>query len=51
VRFSPKVSKVTNGLLWQFMKLSEQMVSIEPTEISLKPLDQLLGILTWLAQK
>jgi hypothetical protein len=41
---------VTNGLLWQFIKLSDQMVSIEPTEISLKPLDQLLGILTWLAQ-
>jgi hypothetical protein len=41
---------VTNGLLWQFIKLSEKMVSIEPTEISLQPLDQLLGILTWLAQ-
>jgi hypothetical protein len=41
---------VTNGLLWQFIKLSDQMVSIEPTEITLKPLDQLLGILTWLAQ-
>jgi hypothetical protein len=41
---------VTNGLLWQFIKLSEKMVSIEPTEINLKPLDQLLGILTWLAQ-
>jgi hypothetical protein len=41
---------VTNGLLWQFIKLSDQTVSIEPTEISLKPLDQLLGILTWLAQ-
>ncbi len=41
---------ITNGLLWQFIKLSEKMVSIEPTEIPLKPLDQLLGILTWLAQ-
>jgi hypothetical protein len=26
------------------------MVSIEPTEVSLKPIDQLMGILTWLAQ-
>jgi hypothetical protein len=41
---------VTNGLLWQFIKLSDQMVSIEPTEVSLKPIDQLMGILTWLAQ-
>jgi hypothetical protein len=41
---------VTNGLLWQFIKLSEQVVSIEPAEISLQPLGQLLGILTWLAQ-
>jgi hypothetical protein len=41
---------ITNGLLWQFIKLSEKIVSIEPTEISLQPLDQLLGILTWLAQ-
>jgi hypothetical protein len=41
---------VTSGLLWQFIRLSGQTVSIEPTEIPLHPLDRLLGILAWLAQ-
>jgi hypothetical protein len=41
---------VTSGLLWQFIRLSEQTVSIEPAEIPLQPLDRLLGILSWLAQ-
>jgi hypothetical protein len=41
---------VTSGTLWQFIKLSEQTVWLEPDEISLQPLDRLLGILCWLAQ-
>jgi hypothetical protein len=41
---------VTSGLLWQFIRLSGQTVSIEPVEIPLHPLDRLLGILAWLAQ-
>ncbi len=41
---------VTSGLLWQFIRLSGQTVSIEPAEIPLHPLDRLLGILSWLAQ-
>jgi hypothetical protein len=41
---------VTSGILWQFIKLSDQTVWIEPDEISLQPLDRLLGILYWLAQ-
>jgi hypothetical protein len=41
---------VTSGLLWQFIRLSGSTVSIEPAEISLQPLDRLLGILSWLAQ-
>jgi hypothetical protein len=41
---------VTSGLLWQFIRLSAQTVSIEPAEIPLQPLDRLLGILCWLAQ-
>jgi hypothetical protein len=41
---------VTSGLLWQFMKLERQMITIEPDEVALQPIDQLLGILHWLAQ-
>jgi hypothetical protein len=41
---------VTSGLLWQFMKLEGQMITIEPDEVALQPIDQLLGILHWLAQ-
>jgi hypothetical protein len=41
---------VTSGLLWQFMKLEGQMIRIEPDEVALQPIDQLLGILHWLAQ-
>jgi hypothetical protein len=41
---------VTSGLLWQFMKLERQTITIEPDEVALQPIDQLLGILHWLAQ-
>jgi hypothetical protein len=41
---------VTSGLLWQFMKLEGQMITIEPDEVALQPIDRLLGILHWLAQ-
>jgi hypothetical protein len=41
---------VTSGLLWQFMKLEGQTITIEPDEVALQPIDQLLGILYWLAQ-
>jgi hypothetical protein len=41
---------VTSGLLWQFMKLEGQTVTIEPDELSLLPVDRLLGILQWLVR-
>jgi hypothetical protein len=41
---------VTSGLLWQFMKLERQTITIEPDEVALQPIDRLFGILHWLAQ-
>jgi hypothetical protein len=41
---------VTSGLLWQFMKLEGQTVTIEPDELSLLPVDRILGILQWLVR-
>ncbi len=35
---------VTTGVLWKFLKLTDQTVTIDPGEIPLMPIDHLLGI-------
>jgi hypothetical protein len=39
---------VTSGTLWQFLKLTDTVVSIESTEYPLPPTEQILGILKWM---
>jgi hypothetical protein len=41
---------VTSGILWQFMKLENQTVTVEPDEYPLVPIDRILGILHWLVE-
>jgi hypothetical protein len=36
---------VTNGTLWQFLRLQGERVSIDPQEYSLMPVGNILGIL------
>jgi len=40
---------VTNGLQWQFMKLSGTEVTIDLNLYPLPPVDQILGFLVWMA--
>lgn len=39
---------VTNGNLWSFLKLEEDIVTIDFTEYSIFPVERLLGILVWM---
>ncbi|MGB3642151.1 MAG: hypothetical protein WBA39_31915 [Rivularia sp. (in: cyanobacteria)] len=39
---------VTNGNLWSFLKLEEDIVTIDFTEYSIMPVERLLGILVWM---
>ena len=39
---------VTTGTQWQFLKLTGQVLTIDPTEYSLNPIDRILGILKWM---
>jgi hypothetical protein len=41
---------VTSGILWQFMKLENRTVTVEPDEYPLLPIDRILGILHWLVE-
>jgi hypothetical protein len=41
---------VTSGILWQFMKLEDRTVTVEPDEYPLQPIDRILGILHWLVE-
>ena len=41
---------VTSGILWQFMRLENQTVTVEPDEYPLLPIDRILGILHWLVE-
>ena len=41
---------VTSGILWQFMQLENQTVTVEPDEYPLLPIDRILGILHWLVE-
>ncbi len=42
---------ITNGLQWQFLKLSGTEVSIDLNLYSLPPVEQILGFLVWMAQE
>ncbi len=39
---------VTSGTVWRFLKLEEQCVSIDLTDYSLLPVEQILGFLVWM---
>jgi hypothetical protein len=39
---------VTSGRLWQFLKLEGDLVTIDPTNYSLMPVEKILGILKWI---
>jgi hypothetical protein len=39
---------VTSGRLWQFLKLEGNVITIDPTNYSLMPLQKILGILKWI---
>jgi hypothetical protein len=41
---------VTSGILWQFMKLEDRTVTVEPDEYPLLPIDRILGMLHWLVE-
>jgi hypothetical protein len=42
---------VTNGMQWQFLKLSGTDLTIDTTQYPLDPLDRILGILKWMLEK
>jgi hypothetical protein len=39
---------VTSGRLWQFFKLEDNRITIDPTNYSLLPVQRILGILKWI---
>ena len=39
---------VTSGRLWQFFKLEDDRITIDPTNYSLLPVQKILGILKWI---
>ncbi|MBT9317051.1 hypothetical protein [Leptothoe spongobia] len=41
---------VSSGILWRFLQLEGQVVTIDMEDRLLNPLSQLLGILVWMAQ-
>ena len=42
---------VTSGTVWIFLKLDAQTVTIDLTEYSVDPIEQLLGFLVWMVKK
>ncbi|NEP77454.1 MAG: hypothetical protein F6K39_04275 [Okeania sp. SIO3B3] len=40
---------VTSGTVWRFLKLEEQTVTIDLTDYSLPPVEQILSFLVWMA--
>jgi hypothetical protein len=42
---------VTTGTLWQFLKLTGQVLTIDVTEYSLDPIERILGILKWMVNE
>jgi hypothetical protein len=47
---SPVYGCVSNGLLWRFLHLDQQTVTIDLTDYGLNPLSDLLAKLMWLAR-
>lgn len=39
---------VTSGRLWQFLKLEDKNVTIDPNEYQIMPVERVLGILKWM---
>jgi ABC-type uncharacterized transport system substrate-binding protein len=39
---------VTSGTLWQFLKLEDGNVTIDPTNYLVTPVQKILGILKWI---
>ncbi|MEL7071205.1 MAG: hypothetical protein AAGN15_21515 [Cyanobacteria bacterium J06581_3] len=42
---------VTNGVLWRFLYLQQDTVSIDSIDYSLPPVDQILGVLVWMLKQ
>ena len=40
---------ISSGMLWRFLKLEGQDITIDLEDYALKPIDRLLGILVWMA--
>jgi hypothetical protein len=40
---------ISSGMLWRFLKLEGQEITIDLEDYALKPIDRLLGILVWMA--
>jgi hypothetical protein len=40
---------ISSGMLWRFLKLDGQEITIDLEDYALKPIDRLLGILVWMA--
>jgi hypothetical protein len=47
----PVYGCVSNGLLWRFLKLEQQTVTIDLTDYTLNPLGDLLAKLMWMASE
>ncbi|MBV6626940.1 MAG: hypothetical protein KI793_29045 [Rivularia sp. (in: Bacteria)] len=41
---------ITNGNIWNFLRLEEDIVTIDFTEYSISPIEELLGILVWMIE-
>ncbi len=39
---------ISSGMLWRFLQLENQNITIDLEDYALKPLDRLLGILVWM---
>jgi hypothetical protein len=58
-RFNQKAGKplksvfgcVSSGILWRFLKLEGQEITIDVDDLGLKPIERLLGILVWMASQ
>jgi hypothetical protein len=41
---------VSSGILWRFLKLEQQQMTIDLKDYSLEPMENLLGMLVWMVQ-
>jgi hypothetical protein len=46
----PVYGCVSSGILWRFLRLEGQVMSIDVEDYLLKPIDKLLGMLVWMAK-